>query len=79
MWYFKSKSEDNAKVDLQVCFVGMRTATFSKKTIYDIGTKILFGSSVRHKPIKDWEIENVRVGFLKLSLRTIWLQCQNVI
>ena len=51
----------------------------SKKAIYDIGTKILFGSSVSHKPIKNWEIENVKVGFLKLSLPTIWLRYQNVI
>ena len=51
----------------------------SKKAIYDIGTKILFGSCVRHKPIKNWEIENVKVGFLKLSLPTIWLYYQNVI
>ena len=33
----------------------------SQKVIYDIGTKILFGSSVSHKPIKNWEIENVKV------------------
>ena len=33
----------------------------SRKAIYDIGTKILFGSSVSHKPIKNWEIENVKV------------------
>ena len=51
----------------------------SKKAIYDIGTKILFGSSVSHKPIKNWEIENVKVGFLKLSSPTIRLRYQNVI
>ena len=33
----------------------------SQKAIYDIGTKILFGSSVIHKPINNWEIENVKV------------------
>ena len=33
----------------------------SQKAIYDIGTKILFGSSVSHKHIKNWEIENVKV------------------
>ena len=33
----------------------------SQKAIYDIGTKIRFGSSVSHKPIKNWEIENVKV------------------
>ena len=33
----------------------------SQKAIYDIGTKILFGSSVSHKPIKNWEIEHVKV------------------
>ena len=32
----------------------------SQKTIYDIGTKIIFGASVSHKPIKDWEMENVK-------------------
>ena len=33
----------------------------SQQAIYDIGTKILFGSSVSHKHIKNWEIENVKV------------------
>ena len=33
----------------------------SQKAIPYIGTKILFGSSVSHKPIKNWEIENVKV------------------
>ena len=51
----------------------------SQKAIYDIGTKFLFGSCVRHKPIKNWEIENVKVGFLKLSSPTIRLRYQNVI
>ena len=51
----------------------------SQKAIYDIGTKIIFGSWVSYKPIKNWEIENFKVGFLKLSLPTIWLHYQNVI
>ena len=49
----------NAKVDpgiphrqTQVYLVGTGTATFFKKTIYDIGTKILFGALMSHKPIK---------------------------
>ena len=33
----------------------------SQKATPYIGTKILFGSSVSHKPIKNWEIENVKV------------------
>ena len=32
----------------------------SQKAIYYIGTKIPFGSSVSHKPIENWEIENVK-------------------
>ena len=50
-----------------------------QKAIPYIGTEILFGSSVSHKPIKNWEIENVKVGFLKLSSPTIRLHYQNVI
>ena len=50
----------------------------SQKTIYDIGTKILFGASVSRKPIKNWEIENVKVGFLKLSSPTIFWHYQNM-
>ena len=46
---------------------------------YDIGTNIFLGSSVSHKPIKNWEIENVKVGLLKLSLPIIFLRYQNVI
>ena len=57
---------DNAKMYLQ-------------KAIPYIRTEILFGSSVSHKPIKNWEIENVKVGFLKLSLPTIFLRYQNMI
>ena len=30
------------------------------KVIYDIGTKIIFGASVSRKPIKNWEMENVK-------------------
>ena len=52
---------------------------YPKKTIYDIGTKILFGASMSHKPIKNWEIENVKTWFWKLSTSTIWWHCQNVI
>ena len=33
----------------------------SRKAIYDIGTKILFGALMSHKPTKNWEIENVKV------------------
>ena len=51
----------------------------SRKAIPYIGTKIIFGSSRSHKPIKNWEIENVKVGFLKLSSPTIFLRYRNVI
>ena len=62
-----------------VFFLEKHERMISKKAIYDIGTEILFGSSVSHKPIKNWEIENVKVGFLKLSSPTIRLRYQNVI
>ena len=50
-----------------------------QKAIPYIGTEIIFGSSVSLKPIKNWEIENVKVGLLKLSSPTIFLRYQNMI
>ena len=56
-----------------------RCENVPQKAIPYIETEILFGSSVSHKTIKNCEIENVKVGFLKLSLPTIWLHYQNKI
>ena len=59
----------------------VRTIVFmiSENTIPYIGTKILFGSPVSHKPINNWEIENVKAWLWKVSSPTmIWLY-QNVI
>ena len=39
----------------------------SKKAIYDIGTEIQFKKLDSHKHIKNWEIENVKTWFWKLS------------
>ena len=51
----------------------------STRAIYDIGTKTIFGASVSRKPIKNWEIEDVKVWFWKLSTCTIIWHNQNVI
>ena len=74
IWYLHITSP----YDISIWYLHM-ISTYPKKAIYDIGTKILFGASVSHKPIKNWEIENVKTWFWKLSTSTIFWHCQNVI
>ena len=50
-----------------------------QKTKYDIGTGILLKKLEYHKHIKNWEIENVKTWFWKLSTGIMYQKSQNVI
>ena len=60
VFFQKLPLEATESMNLMLSLNKKNERIISQKTRYDIGTKILFGASVSRKPIKIWEIENIK-------------------